>query len=544
MSPEQAFYEDALIANHMVCDDTRWDRLDPSDKDLIYRYFKAQENLDKPLLATCAKEMYIAYPVHSLFDEPTWALVSVCGNMNTTGRWLISKTMQGCKCNGYLLNKDCKHWQVITAFLGIASDTYPDAFGVCAFIGKDGVVNHVEVCPFTLYNKQLNLPSGVQKALTKLGFLGWLTWIKQKYTDGNTPHENQGDFIRLMMCGKVNLVYGGSVEGLHREFNETQVAEFVEGHKNKTVGMSVTQGDVISKDQVQQPGNKSTLKQYLKYKKPSETTFHVLDEVWRQCLFSLASNSNVMLTGSSGSGKTELCTYLAKQVGRPICVLNLGAMTEARMSLIGNVNYSPEKGTYFSESRFVRAITTKNTIVVLDELSRAPRDAFNILFPVLDSRRELAVDEAGDKVIKVAEGVCFIATANVGTEYTGTSAIDRALKDRFSQIEIDFPPKDNEIALLVARTGIPLKFAGYLVGIAGNQRMRANNDMEFVEQISTRMLLNAAQQYAFGLPFSECLRYAITGMFSGEGNEASDRFKINQIIATVVLKKDLVSSML
>jgi MoxR-like ATPase len=95
--------------------------------------------------------------------------------------------------------------------------------------------------------------------------------------------------------------------------------------------------------------------------------------------------------------------------------------------------FDQKKGTYFSESSFVQAIKTPNAVILLDELSRAHPDAWNILMTVLDQgQRYLRLDEAeGSPIVKVAEGVTFIATANIGNEYTSTRVIDRAILDRF-----------------------------------------------------------------------------------------------------------------
>ena len=58
---------------------------------------------------------------------------------------------------------------------------------------------------------------------------------------------------------------------------------------------------------------------------------------------------------------------------------------------------------------------------------------------VLDEgQRYLRLDEdVNAPLIKVANGVSFIATANIGTEYTSTRVLDRALMDRFEIIEVD-----------------------------------------------------------------------------------------------------------
>ena len=50
------------------------------------------------------------------------------------------------------------------------------------------------------------------------------------------------------------------------------------------------------------------------------------------------------------------------------------------------------------------------------------------------------------EVILKFVGVSFIATANIGMEYTATRVIDRAILDRFSLIEMDALSEDDEYA--------------------------------------------------------------------------------------------------
>ena len=70
--------------------------------------------------------------------------------------------------------------------------------------------------------------------------------------------------------------------------------------------------------------------------------------------------------------------------------------------------------------------------------------------PVLDSNiRKIRLDEKEDSPeVPVADGVSFIATANVGFEYTSARMLDRALVDRFSVVEMDVLNKDEEMKLL------------------------------------------------------------------------------------------------
>ena len=69
---------------------------------------------------------------------------------------------------------------------------------------------------------------------------------------------------------------------------------------------------------------------------------------------------------------------------------------------------------------------------------------------VLDyGQRYLRLDEAnGSDTIKVAEGVTFVATANIGNEYTSTRVMDKALMDRFTIVEMDVLTESDEASLL------------------------------------------------------------------------------------------------
>jgi len=268
--------------------------------------------------------------------------------------------------------------------------------------------------------------------------------------------------------------------------------------------------------------------------RPEEKEFFVTQSVWDQLLYSLSTGSNTLLLGPSGCGKSELLKMLSDRSGRPLFKFNFGAMTEPRTALLGNVNLDPGKGTWFSKSRFVEAIQTPNAVVMLDELSRAPIDAFNILLPLLDGQKYLSLDEREDKgTVTTAEGVAFLATANIGMEYTGTGTMDRALRDRFVSVDLEFPPEDKEIDVICHRTKISKMEASWLVIIANRQRKLAKEG-QYVEQISTRILIQVANQVVFGIKIREALAFGLESLFSAEGGTTSDRTKVMQIVRAVI----------
>ena len=179
-------------------------------------------------------------------------------------------------------------------------------------------------------------------------------------------------------------------------------------------------------------------------------TLIMSDLKWKYLVRSAMRGKNIMMTGPAGTGKTIAAKHLVQALDRPDFYFNLGATQDPRATLIGNTHFSKDDGTYFSESLFVKAIQTENAVILLDELSRAHPEAWNILMTVLDlNQRYLRLDEKdGAPTIKVAPGVSFIATANIGNEYTSTRVMDRALQDRFITIEMDTLDKEMEFKLL------------------------------------------------------------------------------------------------
>ena len=207
-------------------------------------------------------------------------------------------------------------------------------------------------------------------------------------------------------------------------------------------------------------GKDFDIKQYLNTCINLRPSSLIMDDLkWKYMVRSAIRGKNILLLGPTGCGKTLSAQTVAKAIGREdnFFYFNLGATQDARSALIGNTHFDKKTGTLFKESSFIKAIRTPNAIILLDEISRSHHDGVNILMTVLDDlQRYLRLDEKDDcEVVKVADGVTFIATANVGNEYTATRVMDRALLSRFPvKIEVTPLDKDSEFNLLKNRFNI------------------------------------------------------------------------------------------
>ena len=157
---------------------------------------------------------------------------------------------------------------------------------------------------------------------------------------------------------------------------------------------------------------------------------------------------------------------------------------------------------------------------------------------VLDyGQRYIRLDEAdGQATIKVADGVTFVATANIGNEYTATRQLDKALLDRFTVIEMDllddkeefdlltymFPTVDSDLLNNVAN----ISFLTRTESLTENARISSG--------ISTRTSVEIAGLLFDGFSLLESVDITIYPQYDASGGVDSERTFVKQIVQKFV----------
>ena len=245
----------------------------------------------------------------------------------------------------------------------------------------------------------------------------------------------------------------------------------------------------------------------------------------------------ILVTGPSGCGKSSLGKILADITGKDFYAFNFGDTMNPSAKLLGDTKFDKDSGTWFQPSRFVSAIQN-NSFVMLDEVTRdRTGDLGNILMPVLDGQRYLALDESDDAdIVKLDRNVFFFATANIGREYLGAATdLDRAWKDRFTGgiYELDYLPQKKEQELLMVRVpSIDENDARRITEFAKKIRDLYKAE-ELNVAVSTRMCLAVAELVVDGMTLLEALKHTVLPFYPITAGDDTDRVKVIQAIQSM-----------
>jgi len=196
----------------------------------------------------------------------------------------------------------------------------------------------------------------------------------------------------------------------------------------------------------------------------------------------LLSNFNVLLIGPAGAGKTQFCKRLSEAWNCEILIIDCGNVGKTKdffgseSAKDGSTAWQPSQLSLICDK--AEQEPQKKYLVVFDEISRVHGRNSSDLHPFLEKeiRQTSFISTEGTIIVNLPKNVMVMATANIGTQYSGTYSIDNALRDRFLERWLDYPPPEFEIEWLVNKyPRVNYYQAEKIVAAANSLRQAAKN---------------------------------------------------------------------
>jgi len=227
---------------------------------------------------------------------------------------------------------------------------------------------------------------------------------------------------------------------------------------------------------------------------------------------------NVWLAGERGTGKSEFVAQVAARLKRRLFRVNFDEALERADFIGGN---SIESGSVVWKAGIItQAIRHPGSIVLLDEIGFARAQSLAALHALCERspHRSIVIAETGER-IPVASHVVFFCADNsnghgdTSGNFAGVREQNSAFLDRFSYtLYFEYLPEDDEVALIVNRTGVTLDAARIIVKFANVAREKARAGL-LTQPPSLRQLFAWARSVKKGLPVNTAFKNAIINKF-------------------------------
>jgi len=210
----------------------------------------------------------------------------------------------------------------------------------------------------------------------------------------------------------------------------------------------------------------------------------------------------ILLKGPTGAGKSRFVEYMAHKLGRQLITISCHEETSST-DLVGRFLLKGAE-TVWQDGPLTTGVRS-GAIVYLDEIAEARPDVIVAVHPLTDHRRELFIDKLGESV-KAHPDFMLVASFNPGYQ-KGFKELKPSTRQRFVALAFTYPAPDIEANILVQETGVDATDAQKLVRIAG--KVRTLTELGLTETVSTRLLVDAAQLIAGGLPKRLAVKVAV-----------------------------------
>lgn len=229
-------------------------------------------------------------------------------------------------------------------------------------------------------------------------------------------------------------------------------------------------------------------------------------EVFRKCF---ENRLPLLMKGPTGCGKSQLVSYMAEQLKRPLIKVACNEDTSSA-DLLGRFLIKGAE-TIWQDGPVSRAVR-EGAILYLDEIAEAREDVIVALHPLTDHRRQLYLDRTNEE-LTAASGFMCVASFNPGYQ-KGFKELKPSTRQRFVTLALGYPKPEIEAEIVANVTGVDLKLSQKLVQLA--QKIRNQSNLDLRETVSTRLLVHSAQLAKAGLPIRQACGFGIAQCLSDD----------------------------
>lgn len=230
----------------------------------------------------------------------------------------------------------------------------------------------------------------------------------------------------------------------------------------------------------------------------------------------------LLIKGPTGCGKSRFIQSMADYFNKPLIQI---ACNEETSSVDLQGRYLFQSGNTIWQDGPATLAAKKGAILYLDEISEAREDIIVVIHPLSDHRREIYIDKKNE-IIKAHENFMLVVSYNPGYQ-SKFKELKPSTKQRFIALEFDYPDPEIENEILINETNINKSISNKLVLYAN--KLRNLKELELLETVSTRLLINAAKLIKSGLDIHTSCNVAIIQPLTDEHdvkNSITDIFKL------------------
>ena len=200
----------------------------------------------------------------------------------------------------------------------------------------------------------------------------------------------------------------------------------------------------------------------------------------------------VILNGPTGNGKTVLARDYANARGLPY-YFDTGSSSFRLSTAIGKFVPAAEGPTFSPGSLTLAAI--HGGLYVLEEMPPIPQDELTGLNMFLETGELPLITQFGHETLTAHPNFRLVSTGNFHSAYT-TNELNDALLQRFSQIKMGYPTRENTTDILLARApGLDYETAELITKVTAEMR---DESRSFSKDLGLKGPVEVAQRIMSG----------------------------------------------